>query len=234
MARPRKQRRDDLKTGRVTHRFELKITEPIENELDRAIQTLKDDSKFASTMREALMLKLSLAEGRVDVLWQQFPHVVSRLASGDVIIQAPTPQPQQPPDNSKELDRLKEMVEQQQKMIKDLNDLVVSMVKSGGYVMQQTAPQPAKRFDQVEIEKPVFEDDDLPLLTTTRNTSNTSMQNFVKGLIGLDERNTAPVLSAKGRANLGLDLEDTQEFVPVKQRRRKGGAIASTAPRGVA
>lgn len=195
MARKRKQRRTDLKTGRVTHRFELKLTEPIENDLDRAIQTLKDESKFASTMREALLLKISLIEGRVDVLYDQHPHVVQRLASGDVIIQPPLPQaPQQStPDTTKEMDELRKQNEQLKHMLEDLTTLVTSMRREGGYVMQSQQPTAGqgvtgKLIGGFKPAMPTFDEDDeleTQEVKTTKNTTTSGCDNFLRQMSGL-------------------------------------------------
>lgn len=120
--RQRKQR-IPVKTGRVSHRFELDIRKAVEGDLDKEIRQLTMDRKFASTVRNALRLVISLNAGDTSVLAELYPHLVTDMVGRGIPVATP-------PDTSN-LER----------KVDDLTDLIASLRKSGEYVMQPATSQ---------------------------------------------------------------------------------------------
>lgn len=170
MGRKQRQRRIPVKTGRVSHRFELDIRKAVEGDLDKEIRQLTMDRKFASTVRNALRLVISLNAGDTSVLAELYPHLVTNMIGQGIPV--PTP-----PDTSN-LER----------KVDDLTDLVVSLRKAGEYVMQPTASQPQpgglKAIAAPAFKMPVFdEDDELPTVIVKK--ARDAGLNFLESLTGV-------------------------------------------------
>ncbi|MEL6272436.1 MAG: hypothetical protein AAFR22_21710 [Chloroflexota bacterium] len=76
---------DEYGRNRIQFRFWLDANDPNQHDLGYELTELKKARKFAPTLRNALTLWFTLQHGRVDVLREHFPGIVSQLegSTGD-------------------------------------------------------------------------------------------------------------------------------------------------------
>jgi hypothetical protein len=146
---------------RVT--FWLDFAKREEDSLGELIETLKEERKFAKTVRDGIRLICDLRAGKLDLLLELFPWVKTKLLTE-----------LEPHENALErtLREYMERFEQQYVAPKTLNSTV-----SGG-------PKP---LNVPRLDVPKFDDDDLDTLVVKKDTSTDASLNFINAMMRLQQ-----------------------------------------------
>ena len=145
--------------------FWLNLIDDQEFAIAELISELKRERRFASTIRDGIRLICDLRQGKVDVLFELFPWIKTRLLAEAHSLETA---------GERALREQLERIEQQLLQQGNVPVQLPSQAESGPKAM--AVPQ---------FEKPVYNDEDD--LVIKKDTSATSAQNFINAMLTLQQ-----------------------------------------------
>lgn len=166
----------------VQQKFWLNANNPEERELAEWCDHLRENRRFAPTIRQGLMLMRALQQGDTSKLFAIFPQLYDTLYAqmeAEVLEQ----------NTNYHIERLEKLVSRL--VIPQGNSALLENTESHETqsIAQNTAEEGGlKPLITPTIAPPIFEDDDeddLELVVTKASTSNSSSQNFLNAMLSL-------------------------------------------------